>query len=707
MTTNVENLYALWDKFLEEWPLERLESCTLAEYSKAGDSNTLTAWLEQRLDTLGSIWGGSAFKFGIYSRNNLTPKDPVGGRIYGGEYAWLAKYGATPEEAFIKVKSMVVQVGRASAEGRYSAIDDIDLGEAYKWKIAFHYQNRQAPGIPAIFKVKILEGWLKSKGEEVPPKVSMVHQSVLAHRKGEDLLVFCKNIWNLMAKVDPDPVLPDERDEEDEDQIVLPPGVLNAVLWGPPGTGKTYSTAALAVRLCDGKASKDRKALMARYRELRNLQIYFVTFHPSFSYEEFVEGIRPEMDGNQVRYQVKPGVFRTAVTRAKELLAPAKATPAINVKDRKVFKMSLGDSTKADEDWVYQDCLENDYVCLGFASGVDFHGCYDLSAMQERYIQKTPDGDPSDFAVTAVHRMKNELKDGDLVVISDGNTKFRAVALVSGGYSFVARDGGYEQRRAVKWLWHSDASLPVDKILAIRLTQQSIYLINQKALKRQALHDLLNQKVEAGKARNCVLIIDEINRANLAKTFGELITLLEPSKRLGGDDEQEAVLPYSSVGLTVPPNLYVIGTMNTADRSIALMDTALRRRFAFIEMPPKPELLATDMAGVDLQALLRAMNDRIEVLFDRDHVIGHTYFLGVTSIEELVSRFQNQIIPLLQEYFYEDWRRIQQVFNDVGKSPDLQVIQDLESPAGFKNSKSSRFRVNPLIPPEAILKIYQ
>jgi 5-methylcytosine-specific restriction protein B len=708
MTTNVENLYGLWDKFLEEWPLERLETCTLAEYSKAGDSNTLTAWLEQRLDTMGSIWGGSAFKFGIYSRNNLTPKDPVGGRIYGGEYAWLAKYGATPEEAFTKVKAMVVQVARASAEGRYSAIDAIDLGEAYKWKIAFHYQDRQAPGIPAIFKVKVLEGWLKSKGEEIPPKVSMVHQGVLAHRKGEDLLVFSKNIWGQMATAaDPDPVLPEERDEEDEDQIVLPPGVLNAVLWGPPGTGKTYSTAALAVRLCDGKSPKDRKALMARYRELRNLQIYFVTFHPSFSYEEFVEGIRPEMDGEKVNYRVKPGVFLTAVTRARELMTPAKASSGFDVKDRKVHKMSLGDSTKAEEDWVYQDCLENDYVCLGFASGVDFTGCDTLATMQDRFIQKNPGAEPTDFAVTAVHRMKNEMKDGDLVVISDGNTKFRAIGVVSGGYVFQTRPGGYEHRRGVKWLWHSEASLPVEKIFAKRLSQQSVYLMDQKALKRQALHDLLNQKVEAGKPRNCVLIIDEINRANLAKTFGELITLLEPSKRLGGDDEQEAILPYSSDGLTVPPNLYVIGTMNTADRSIALMDTALRRRFAFIEMPPKPELLATDVAGVDLQALLRAMNDRIEVLFDRDHVIGHTYFLGVTSIEELVSRFQNQIIPLLQEYFYEDWRRIQQVFNDVGKSPDLQVIQDLESPTAFKNSKSSRFRVNPLIPPEAILKIYQ
>ena len=175
-------------------------------------------------------------------------------------------------------------------------------------------------------------------------------------------------------------------------------------------------------------------------------------------------------------------------------------------------------------------------------------------------------------------------------------------------------------------------------------------------------------------------MIDEINRANLAKTFGELITLLEPSKRLGQADEQETELPYSGDRLGVPPNLYVIGTMNTADRSIALMDTALRRRFEFRELGPVKELLERDLEGIDLQALLEAMNGRIESLFDRDHVLGHTYLMGVASFDDLVRRFRNQIIPLLQEYFFEDWRRIQQVFNDTDQPRDRQMIEDVEGP---------------------------
>jgi 5-methylcytosine-specific restriction protein B len=232
--------------------------------------------------------------------------------------------------------------------------------------------------------------------------------------------------------------------------------------------------------------------------------------------------------------------------------------------------------------------------------------------------------------------------------------------------------------------------------------------MDQDAVNWSVLQELLTPKRLAGQAPNCVLVIDEINRANLAKTFGELITLLEPSKRLGRPDEQEAELPYSGDRLGVPPNLYVVGTMNTADRSIALMDTALRRRFAFREMMPQKELLDQDVEGIDLQALLDALNNRIENLFDRDHVLGHTFFMDIASFRDLVHRFHNQIIPLLQEYFFDDWRRIQQVFNDVEQPLERQIIQDLELPkgGGGDRERRQRFRVNPVISPAAIQKIY-
>jgi 5-methylcytosine-specific restriction protein B len=705
MDNNIQQFQETWDAFLKEWPLERLRRMALPEYSTAGQSHTFTAWIENRLDKIGSIWGGSAFKFGIYSRKDKTPKSGGGGDSYTQDYAWYSKYGTTPEEAFAKVKSLVVQVAEASARGDYA----VDLGDAYKWKIAFHYQDRKNPGVVAVFKPKRLQAWLKGRVGTVPQRTSELYRLILSLQKDKDLMVVSKEVWEETFAVEPPHVSNTKEEPPDTDGFEDLPR--NLILYGPPGTGKTYMTAELAVNICDGVMPDGREALMARYRELRNLRrIRFVTFHPSFSYEEFVEGIRPATtEDGLVRYDVRPGVFKQAATYARELFDKREAPMVpLDLKGRKLFKMSLGDKNLLEEKWIYPDCIENDYVCLGFARGVDFAGCDSLQAIRERYKAQKPSGEETDYGMAAVNYLKNELHERDLVLISYGNTRFRAVAEVTGPYYFQAREAGYEHRRPVRWLWWTEDNLPLESVFSKNLSQRTIYLMDQGAVDWTALQELLAPKRALGQAPNCVLVIDEINRANLAKTFGELITLLEPSKRLGQLDEQETELPYSGDRLGVPPNLYVIGTMNTADRSIALMDTALRRRFSFREMPPRPELLEQDIEGIDLQALLEAMNLRIESLFDRDHVLGHTYLMSVTSFEELVQRFRDQIIPLLQEYFFEDWRRIQQVFNDVEHPPEQQIIQSLDLADGgtFVRDRRQRFRVNPTISPAAIQKIY-
>ena len=178
---------------------------------------------------------------------------------------------------------------------------------------------------------------------------------------------------------------------------------------------------------------------------------------------------------------------------------------------------------------------------------------------------------------------------------------------------------------------------------------------------RDGIFKQIAEAAKEKKDKRFVLIIDEINRGNIAKIFGELITLIEDSRRLGADDETKVTLPYSKDSFGVPNNLYLIGTMNTANRSIQLLDTALRRRFDFVEMMPKPELISDNVEGVNCKRMLEEMNKRITTLLDREHQIGHTYLLGVVTMKKLSHAFQNKIFPLLQEYFFDDWAKIRAV----------------------------------------------
>ena len=263
----------------------------------------------------------------------------------------------------------------------------------------------------------------------------------------------------------------------------------NKVLHGPPGTGKTFEAVSVAVEIIDGDdGDLTRDRVKARYKELQVArQIEFVTFHQNYAYEDFIEGIRPVLDKNELAYELRDGIF-------KKIAKCASKCP------------------------------------------------------NDRYV----------------------------------------------------------------------------------------------------------------------LIIDEINRGNIAKIFGELITLIEPSKRLGGDDAAEARLPYSQDLFGVPSNLSLIGTMNTADRGISPIDAALRRRFDFVERMPDPSLVKEDIKGVNGQRLLTVINERIVENLDRDHQIGHTYLMKVKTLDELARAFQTQIVPLLQEYFYDDWQKMHDV---LGGSP--------------------------------------
>ena len=212
----------------------------------------------------------------------------------------------------------------------------------------------------------------------------------------------------------------------------------------------------------------------------------------------------------------------------------------------------------------------------------------------------------------------------------------------------------------------------------------TLYELKSKTVKLDQLQTYLSTRPkESSIPENYVLIVDEINRGNISRIFGELITLLEPDKRKGGADARKIVLPYSKKPFTVPANLYVLGTMNTADKSLAQIDLALRRRFEFVELLPDPEQLTGVLVhGVSLSELLEVINQRIEILLDRDHTIGHAYFWPIRDAQtederqqRLAQIFEKKVIPLLQEYFFADWERIGWVLNDEAKPYDARFIQ--------------------------------
>ena len=265
---------ALWSEFLEAWPPHRVRNMSLDEYTNLNRSDAFVYWLEARTYDLGSIWGGSAFKFGVFRRNNKDAKEPKGGRIFGDEYAWMRKYGETAEEAFATVRSRLTDVINAAGTGDLEAIDKIDFSPAVKWKVAFLYQNREEARLLAIYKEgRLATRYKEAFPEEGEPPPSQQHAALIKHYSWlGGVLDISRRLW-LDPKVQPPP----KRESPGNDPPPTRDHPRNQILYGPPGTGKTYETVSHALAIVNGVAvdtiREDRKegpeAALDRYSQLR------------------------------------------------------------------------------------------------------------------------------------------------------------------------------------------------------------------------------------------------------------------------------------------------------------------------------------------------------------------------------------------------------------------------------------------------------
>ena len=435
----------------------------------------------------------------------------------------------------------------------------------------------------------------------------------------------------------------------------------NLILYGPPGTGKTYNSATYAVAICDNKSVDeltDYDAVMARYNELKKAgRIAFTTFHQSYGYEEFIEGIKPVVDDSKqdVGYTIESGIFKQFCEDAKS--AGHKTGDAAIDAGARIWKLTI---MNGDLNQVKQECFEENNVRMGFGMEAD-----------------------------EARSFVEDVRIGDIILSFKTRKTIDGIAIVTDDASELQDKSKYKTARPVKWLAKNideDITGINNGKLLHRMTFAKVPNMKVKDiidLAKKVNPGLVNTEIEEN-TQPYVFIIDEINRGNISKIFGELITLIENTKRAGMEEAASAILPYSGEEFSVPSNVYILGTMNTADRSIALMDTALRRRFQFIEMMPDSDVLrkihADKVEDLDVAAMLDKINERITFLYDREHTIGHAFFTGLkddASLSKLQSIFEKSVIPLLQEYFYEDYQKIQLVLGDNAKSDDsLKFILD-------------------------------
>lgn len=473
----------------------------------------------------------------------------------------------------------------------------------------------------------------------------------------------------------------------------------NVILYGPPGTGKTYATKKI-IEAYEMKKNREYVHFNSIEKEGR---VTMITFHQSYSYEEFIEGIRPQIDdseNSEIRYKIEDGILKKMVQSASTQLLKAENQLAGTefIKDTsRIWKVSLGNRHGDAE--IYKQCKKHNKISVGWLYNIDlsdqsYEEIFQL-LQDERKDGPTPYQDAS-----SINAITNEMSVGDIVLIYDGPTTIRDIGVINSDYTY-APDEAYPHTRPVVWLKEFKEPHNIYEYNGRkRLTLKTIYELTrinmtdiQKWIHGQEITRKSERLAKAINPKPYYLIIDEINRGNISKIFGELITLIEKDKR----NQLSVTLPYSDKPFTLPPNLFIIGTMNTADRSIAVLDTALRRRFTFIELEPNPTIFSKGYLNgsthindtIDLEKLLQRLNEQITNRIGRDHRSGHAYFMDLITLDDFYKAWYYKILPLLVEYFYNDIEAVKDIigsvfFTEFGSTKFLSSKQKQEGLSEFE-----------------------
>jgi 5-methylcytosine-specific restriction enzyme B len=845
--SDFQQQYALWDDFLKAWPASRLKTMSLDEYSQAGSKDSFTYWIESHLDEMGSIWGGSSFKFGVFSRKDTEDKKSDAKLSYSDAHGWYSSLGATAQEAFEKVRSYVAQVADLAARGDVGGIEAFDhLGEAFKWKIAFHYQDRQAPVIVDIFKRAPLAVYV---GGTASQSMAKLQTATLAKRPADlGILEFGRQVWEAWSQKNlaiwklshgnppnfteaerqqyldghcavmhrdtnaPGPGA-QQKGKQGKDFSETPVGALFYLCHGnSPQLIGQFTSEAMPCTKGDGWLQRSYRVLKPAQRNDRytanskgwspqgNSTFWQVGAHDLPEFESTLlkpyfgtdlaelaalagEPIEAASLGN-VAAQTPAPAHTPAPIMASKPVAPSvnrlyygppgtgKTYTLTRLLKRDYEQPAKSIST---EEWRNQLIAEKIAVLKWWEGAAA--ALYDLGGKakvtdiaEHRFIQ----------AITAANGSNRSVRQTLWRTLQNHTVDESTTVKMKKRLSPAVFDKGVESVWQFAGDWQDACADLIALVDQLKQGQQDADAVQRYSFVTfhqsygyeefvEGLRPVLAGEAEAGevayeirpgvfkelcrKARQApdqrfAMVIDEINRGNISKIFGELITLIEADKRDpldGSAPPAEVILAYSGEKFSVPANVDIIGTMNTADRSLALLDTALRRRFEFVPLMPDTRaekdpaeqdsapltglVVTTDAGVIDIRLLLQRMNERIEALYDRDHGIGHAYLTALAGVDDgplrfeaLAATFRNRIVPLLEEYFFEDWRKIRLVLADNQKSDTaIQFIresvdheQDLSALFGNDHGLDSyatkrRYLVqeSAFSQPEAYIRIYQ